>query len=32
VSFIATVNQALKPSTLDLISEFDLKKKLNYFP
>lgn len=31
VSFLATVNQALKPSTLDLISEFDLKKKLNYF-
>jgi len=31
VNFIATVNQALKPSTLDLISEFDLKKKLNYF-
>jgi len=31
ISFLATVNQALKPSTLDLISEFDLKKKLNYF-
>ena len=31
VSFLATVNQALKPSTLDLLSEFDLKKKLNYF-
>jgi Cdc6-like AAA superfamily ATPase len=31
VSLIATVNQALKPSTLDLLSEFDLKKKLNYF-
>lgn len=30
-SFLATINQALKPSTLDLISEFDLKKKLNYF-
>ncbi len=31
VSFLATVNQALKPSIIDLISEFDLKKKLNYF-
>jgi len=31
VSFLATVNQVLKPSTLDLLSEFDLKKKLNYF-
>ena len=31
VSFLATVNQALKSSTLDLIGEFDLKKKLNYF-
>lgn len=31
ISFLATVNQVLKPSTLDLISEFDLKKKLNYF-
>jgi Cdc6-like AAA superfamily ATPase len=31
VSLLATVNQALKPSTLDLLSEFDLKKKLNYF-
>jgi len=30
-SLLATVNQALKPSTLDLISEFHLKKKLNYF-
>lgn len=31
VNLLATVNQALKPSTLDLLSEFDLKKKLNYF-
>lgn len=31
VNLLATVNQVLKPSTLDLLSEFDLKKKLNYF-
>lgn len=31
ISLISTGNQVLKSSTLDLLSEFDIKKKLNYF-
>jgi Cdc6-like AAA superfamily ATPase len=29
--FISTINKVIKPSTLDILSEFDLKKKLNYY-
>ncbi|MFX1315877.1 MAG: hypothetical protein ACFE9T_08445 [Promethearchaeota archaeon] len=31
ITLISTVNKVLKPSTLDLLCEFDLKKKLNFF-
>ena len=31
ISLISTGNQILKTSTLDLLSEFDIKKRLNYF-
>ncbi|TFG13964.1 MAG: AAA family ATPase [Promethearchaeota archaeon] len=31
ITTISTVNKILRTSTLDYISEFDLKKKLNYF-
>ncbi|MFX1408762.1 MAG: hypothetical protein ACFFA6_00285 [Promethearchaeota archaeon] len=31
ITLISTVNTILKPSTLDLLSEFDFKKKLNFF-
>lgn len=31
ISIISTVNKVLKSSTIDLLSSFDLKKKLNYY-
>ncbi len=31
LTLISTVNKILRPGTLDLFSEFDFKKKLNYF-
>ncbi len=31
ISLVSTGNQVLKSSTLDVLSEFDIKKKLNYF-
>jgi len=31
ITLISTVNKILKPSTLDLLSEFDLKKRLEFF-
>ncbi len=31
INFISTINKVIKPTTLDLLAEFDLKKKLNYF-
>ena len=31
INFISTINKIIKPSTLDILAEFDLKKKLNYF-
>ena len=31
ISLVSTGNQVLKSSTLDILSEFDIKKKLNYF-
>ncbi len=31
ISLISTGNQVLKSSTLDILSEFDIRKKLNYF-
>ena len=31
ISLVSTGNQVLKSSTLDLLCEFDIKKKLNYF-
>ncbi|MFX1287814.1 MAG: hypothetical protein ACFFFY_04550, partial [Promethearchaeota archaeon] len=31
ISLISTGNQILKSSTLDILSEFDIKKRLNYF-
>lgn len=31
ITLISTVNKILKPSTLDILSEFDLKKRLKYF-
>ncbi|MHA2288456.1 MAG: hypothetical protein ACXABG_06685 [Promethearchaeota archaeon] len=31
ISLVSTGNQVLKSSTLDILCEFDIKKKLNYF-
>ncbi len=31
ITLIFTINKILRPSTLDILSEFDLKKKLKYF-
>jgi Cdc6-like AAA superfamily ATPase len=31
ISLVSTGNQVLKSSTLDILSEFDIRKKLNYF-
>ncbi len=31
LTLISTVNKILRPKTMDLFSEFDFKKKLNYF-
>ena len=31
LTIISTVNKVLRPSTLDLLNEFDIKKKLNFF-
>jgi len=31
LTLISTVNKILRPGTIDLFSEFDFKKKLNYF-
>jgi hypothetical protein len=31
ITVISTVNKILRPSTLDYLSEFDIKKRLNYF-
>jgi Cdc6-like AAA superfamily ATPase len=31
INLISTINNVLKPKTLDILTEFDLKKKLNYF-
>ncbi|MHA1489481.1 MAG: hypothetical protein ACTSRI_07485, partial [Promethearchaeota archaeon] len=31
ITIISTVNKILRPSTLDVLNEFDIKKKLNYF-
>ncbi|MFW9952307.1 MAG: hypothetical protein ACFFKA_19475 [Candidatus Thorarchaeota archaeon] len=31
INFISTINKIIKPSTLDILAEFDLKKKLNYY-
>ncbi|MFX0080181.1 MAG: hypothetical protein ACFE94_00350 [Candidatus Hodarchaeota archaeon] len=31
ITSIYTINKILRPITIDLLSEFDLKKKLNYF-
>jgi len=31
INLISTVNKVLRPSTLDLLNQFDIKKKLNYF-
>jgi len=31
INLISTVNKILRPSTLELLNYFDLKKKLNYF-
>ena len=31
ITVISTVNKILRPSTLDYLSDFDIKKKLNYF-
>ncbi len=31
ITLISTVNKVLRPTTLDVLSEFDFKKKLNYF-
>jgi hypothetical protein len=31
ITIISTVNKILRTSTLDYLSEFDIKRKLNYF-
>ena len=31
ISMISTINKILKPSSFELLSEFDMKKRLNYF-
>jgi len=31
ITLISTINKVLRPSSLELLNEFDMKKKLNYF-
>jgi len=31
ITLISTINKVLRPSSLELLSEFDMKKRLNYF-